>query len=185
MATVPMPGSGRDFGLVLRSDLRGVASELPAPLAKTPASQRRLHLELEFPETGVVSVAGDLDRELRWMLRLTANEQAWRIERGALRAGGDPALLPDVPGVELSGRLPRAVGQRMALTPGRRGCRQWRQCISGSQSVRGTAERVRSEFYASRRSSPRHRRTAGESTWTANAPRAGSICPSGPISNVQ
>jgi len=107
MALVPAPGSGRDFHVLLRSGLEGVASSLPEPLRKSADERRALEVDVGFPAADSVRVRGGLGRDLRWDLMLDTRAEPWRVERGALRLGGQPADLPPAPGVEISGSIPR------------------------------------------------------------------------------
>ena len=109
MALVPAPGSGRNFHVLLRSNLEGVSSSLPEPLRKTAGETRALQVDVGFPAEGEVRVRGDLDRDLRWDLLLNTRAETWRVARGGLRLGGEPADLPPAPGVEITGAMPRLV----------------------------------------------------------------------------
>lgn len=91
--------------ILVHSDLIGVDSRMPAPLAKAAEISAALQLDIAFPEESVLEVSGRLRRDLTWAMRLESAEQRWEIERGAIHAGSAAALLPIEPGVELSGRL--------------------------------------------------------------------------------
>ena len=91
--------------LDIRSDLRGVVSSLPKPLTKPADTDWPVELNLNFPKDGVVQLAGHLQPPIAWALRLESGPAGWRVERGAVNAGGAAAALPDQPGVELSGGL--------------------------------------------------------------------------------
>jgi uncharacterized protein (TIGR02099 family) len=103
--------------VLVRSDLQGMESKLPAPLAKHPASAEQLDVDIAFPADGIIELTGELRRELSWALRLQNIGETWQIERGALHAGSATVVLPDIPGVELSGRLAQlSLGDWLALT---------------------------------------------------------------------
>ena len=107
--------------LLVRSDMRGVGSALPAPLSKSPDTTSALELDVVFLSDEVIEVNGRLARELTWALRLEAEERPegasegapegapqgarWAIERGTVHSGTAAALLPLEPGLELSGHL--------------------------------------------------------------------------------
>jgi uncharacterized protein (TIGR02099 family) len=91
--------------LLVRSDLTGVTSTLPAPVGKAADSSASLQVDIAFPEDDVLEVSGAMRREISWALRLEAIEDGWQIERGAVHRGPAIALLPLDPGIELSGHL--------------------------------------------------------------------------------
>ncbi len=105
MALVPAAGSGQDFHVLLRSDLAAMSSSLPAPLAKPDGELAALQVDVGFPATGVVTVDGNLNRDLYWDMQLSTATESWRLDRGAFRFGGQPASLPTQPGLEIRGRL--------------------------------------------------------------------------------
>ena len=107
MALVPAAGSGQDFHVLLRSDLAALSSSLPAPLAKPAGELAALQVDVGFPATGVLTVDGNLKRDLYWNMQLSTATEAWRVDRGAFRFGGQPAALPTQPGLEVRGRLKR------------------------------------------------------------------------------
>ncbi|MDP6674175.1 MAG: AsmA-like C-terminal region-containing protein, partial [Gammaproteobacteria bacterium] len=89
----------------VRTDLVGVESHLPAPLAKTFAEERALELDIAFPAEGRLELTGRLEKELTWAFELEAGTEAWQIAHGAVHAGSAAAIVPTRPGVELSGHL--------------------------------------------------------------------------------
>jgi|GEM_PF-618509 len=91
--------------IIVRSDLVGVESRLPDPLAKQPAEPRALEVDVAFPAVGQLEVTGGLRKELTWAFELESVDQSWRIARGAVHAGAAKAIVPADRGVELSGRL--------------------------------------------------------------------------------
>lgn len=109
-ATVRIPEPGREAAaspLTVRIDsgLRGVASSLPAPLAKQADATWPAQLDLAFPDQDVIDITARLQPSLAAALRLTATGESWHIERGALRAGPGMVELPSRRGVEVTGRL--------------------------------------------------------------------------------
>lgn len=91
--------------IIVRSDLIGVESRLPDPLAKTPARARAFELDIAFPGEGQLEVAGRMRHEMSWIFELESIESAWRIARGAVHAGSATAIASTDSGVEVSGRL--------------------------------------------------------------------------------
>lgn len=91
--------------IVVRSDLVGVASRLPDPLAKGPDDARALEVDIAFPANGKLEVGGGLRNELTWAFELEFGTDAWSIARGAVHGGSAVAIVPAGPGVEVSGRM--------------------------------------------------------------------------------
>ena len=91
--------------ILVRSDLAGVESSMPAPFGKAADSSELLEIDIAFPDDGVLEVSGRLRSEISWAMRLESIEDRWQIERGAVHAGSALALLPVEPGIELSGNL--------------------------------------------------------------------------------
>jgi len=91
--------------IIARSDLIGVQSRLPDPLAKTSVQARALEVDVAFPAEGQLEVAGQLRPELTWAFELESSDETWRIARGAVHAGSAAAIVPTERGVELSGHL--------------------------------------------------------------------------------
>lgn len=109
-ATVRIPARREDasappLSISIQSDLRGVSSTLPAPLAKAPEAAWPATVKLTFPASDVIDVTGQLEPPLAWALRLVSANGAWQIDRGALRAGPGDAKLPQRRGLELSGHV--------------------------------------------------------------------------------
>jgi len=91
--------------IIVRSDLVGVESRLPDPLAKMSAEARAIELDIAFPAEGQLEIGGRLRHELTWAFELESVEEAWQIARGAVHAGSAAAIVAAGRGVELSGRL--------------------------------------------------------------------------------
>ncbi len=117
---VPAQKSDRKLRVLVHSDLVGVDSTLPEPLRKSAASPLPLYLDIDFPAAGVTDIKGNLQRSLHWALRMESRQSAWRIDRMALHSGSDDATMPQSPGIEISGRLPRLhVGDWLSLSTGK------------------------------------------------------------------
>ena len=88
------------------SDLRGLAVEMPAPLAKAANDSRRFTLSTEFPESGARSVYVEYGPLLDIALLLNPDSQrGQKINRGAIQLGGETASIPSQEGIEIGGRL--------------------------------------------------------------------------------
>ncbi len=100
-ATVSLSDHGYD--LVVESDLRGVSSLLPPPLAKPAASALPLRLERSPRDGGRDVVAFAVGKILSGQLAYNRSDPA-RVAQGELRLGGE-APAPQRDGVWLSGQL--------------------------------------------------------------------------------
>ncbi|MBS3804590.1 MAG: TIGR02099 family protein [Oleiphilaceae bacterium] len=90
--------SGGLPAVTLESDLKGLAVNWPAPLAKTPAEAAPLTLRAEWRDAGL-EITGNWQERLATRLR-------WRdtaFDRGVLAVGSGPADLPEMPGVIIAG----------------------------------------------------------------------------------
>ncbi len=104
----PAGGAAAPAQLRVDSDLAGLASDLPAPLAKAAAERRALRVEIEPADDGGLEVKASLDRELgaRLLFRRGAGDAGRALDRGVLRLGpGDPPGLPATPGLRVTGRV--------------------------------------------------------------------------------
>ncbi len=93
--------------VAIRSDLRGLSSRLPAPLAKDAATAWPADLGLAFPDHDTIDINAHLEPPLAAALRLVSAAGQWHIERGALHAGPGTVMLPARRGVEVSGQVAR------------------------------------------------------------------------------
>ena len=88
------------------SSLAGVASTLPAPLAKFAGSALPLHLEARG--SGFAArLQASLGERLRALALLERHGERWRIERGALSLGAELPALPATAVLALAGRIER------------------------------------------------------------------------------
>ncbi len=106
-ATVQVPARnvGRAVSIEVTSDLEGLASNLPAPLAKVASAREALKLEVRLPERELLQVDGKVDRGISWALQFVPGNSGagWRLERGAMRSGRATASLPAEAGLEIGG----------------------------------------------------------------------------------
>ena len=88
------------------SDLRGLASKLPAPFAKSAATTRPLTVSASFGGDTGPRIRAQLGRDLHALLQWRSRPQDPPIERGVVSFGvAAPAALPRAAGLWLSGRL--------------------------------------------------------------------------------
>ena len=88
--------------LTLGSDLRGIALDLPAPLGKDAESPLPLRMRVQLPVAG-----NELEVQLGAMARFKARiESEQRPFAGHLALGGELPVLPQRPGLRISGNAP-------------------------------------------------------------------------------
>jgi uncharacterized protein (TIGR02099 family) len=103
---IPTREPGSTLRIRIESDLSGVGTALPEPLAKATSEREPLDLRVEFPDRGSLLVDGSLARGVRWALRFTQRDGGgFDLERGRLARG--PATLPDQPGLVITGNYPQ------------------------------------------------------------------------------
>ena len=91
----------------VESDLAGLASQLPAPLAKEPGESRPFTLELTADGGDEVRIRAGLGRDVRSLLELRREGGRLQVARGAVRlGGGELRSLPVGPGLVVDGRVP-------------------------------------------------------------------------------
>jgi uncharacterized protein (TIGR02099 family) len=104
-ALIPSRLPGSTLQVRVRSDLAGVSTTLPEPLAKAAADRDALALAVEFPERGALLVAGQLERGVSWALRFTEGPAGnLQLERGRVARG--TVALPEAPGLVITGNYP-------------------------------------------------------------------------------
>jgi uncharacterized protein YhdP len=87
------------------SALVGITSHLPEPLGKSATNSVPLHVEAQGTATDA-QLRLSLGDRLRSVLALRRRDDAtWRVERGDVRFGSAPAVLPEEPLVLVEGRL--------------------------------------------------------------------------------
>ena len=109
LATVNFPRANaedrRPLGLVVDSELRGMAVDLPAPVGKAAGERRALSFTLEFPEEGRIRSRGDLDSELRWDISFMRRDAGWDFDRGMLALGGQEPQEAETRGLHVGGEI--------------------------------------------------------------------------------
>ncbi len=104
IAIPPADESGRvDASLMIQSDLRGLAVNLPFPLNKPVADALDLKLNIPLPRSRDVPLTFRLGNILHGVLDV---DESMSIERGEIVFGDDMARLPDHYGLRLSGSTP-------------------------------------------------------------------------------
>lgn len=104
--------------VVLRvtSDLEGADVALPAPFGKSADETMALAVEARFADADHRRMHLDLGGQASGIFDLRANGAGYRLERGAVRLGGQLATLPDDARLHVSGRLDHvALGDWTAL----------------------------------------------------------------------
>jgi uncharacterized protein (TIGR02099 family) len=93
----------------LSSDLRGLASALPAPFGKAAEASRPLAVSASFDGRAGPRIRGSLGRDVHAVLKWRSGTGAAPVERGLVVFGGAPAdALPEDPGLWLKGRVESA-----------------------------------------------------------------------------
>lgn len=88
------------------SDLTGLAVDLPPPFGKTSGATRMLRIDTQLGSGSERVAEVRLDSVASAALRLVRDAGRFRLERGAIRIGGDRATLPDAPGIVVRGEVP-------------------------------------------------------------------------------
>lgn len=86
------------------SELRGIAVDLPAPLAKLAEATRPLAVELRLDRSRYTPLTVQYGDDVKAVLELS---ESGGVHRGAVRLGGEKPQLRETPGVVVDGRLPR------------------------------------------------------------------------------
>jgi len=97
-------GQGTAFGFTLRSDLRGLALDLPRPLGKAAAAPRPLALTGAPLPGGALAVSGSFE-PLAWDLVLNPDGAPPDLARGRVTLGARRAAPPTAPGLVIDGSL--------------------------------------------------------------------------------
>ena len=93
----------------LSSDLRGLASNLPEPFAKTADATRPLKASVTFDGVTGPRIQAQLGRNIHALLQWRSKAGAAPVERGIVAFGGAaPLALPTAEGLWLSGRVESA-----------------------------------------------------------------------------
>ncbi len=114
----------KNVGLVLESNLLGLTSTLPAPLAKTAGEALPMRFERHFTNHERDQLALTLGGVLNARVNRRTDGKRTIIDRGTVRLGGGTAAEPDRDGIYISGNL-RSVNidtwQKMLGTAGMAG----------------------------------------------------------------
>ena len=132
----------------LTSDLRGLASALPEPFAKSAESSRPLALSASFDGRAGPRIEGAFGRDVRALLQWRSRAGAPPVERGLVVFGGAAAeSLPKNPGLWLTGRVESASLTRLLdlKWDGPRG-RPIQEWLGGADLAVGRFEAVGYEF---------------------------------------
>jgi uncharacterized protein (TIGR02099 family) len=116
---IERPAAG-EAPVVLRveSTLRGAGVTLPAPFGKPPGTDVAVAVEARFADAAHRQMHLTLGSWASGIFELQAAGKGYRLERGAVRLGGEAAALPDAAEFSLSGHLERvAMSEWSGLLP--------------------------------------------------------------------
>jgi uncharacterized protein (TIGR02099 family) len=114
--------------LEVRSDLAGLAILAPHPFAKAAGDTRPTRVTLSLAQDGPRDVAVQSGSARAHLVFNAGADDRWDLERGVVRFDGQPAVLPDRPGVRVAGDWPSFdLGEWIALgaPAGGRGAQSW------------------------------------------------------------
>ncbi|MDX1516192.1 MAG: YhdP family protein [Woeseiaceae bacterium] len=124
----PMP-----FAVRVSSELRDLAIDLPAPIAKSAGDELPTEFEIAFlPGGGEIRAHGNAGADTAWLIAFTRQSESWDFDRGTLAFGGAPADEPDVRGLHIRGTTPRL------------DFADWLSLSRGDESNLSAADRIRS-----------------------------------------
>jgi uncharacterized protein (TIGR02099 family) len=137
-ATVSFPRAGAHetppLSIAIRSDLDGMAVNMPPPIGKVPGEGRAVEFTIKLPGDGRIESAGNLADDARWTLAFTRTDSGWDFDRGMLTVGGAAPVEPQIRGLHVEGRTPVLdLDEWLALSR-----------LRGADGGPGFAERIRS-----------------------------------------
>jgi uncharacterized protein (TIGR02099 family) len=106
-ATVRFPRAGAEpapLSIAIRSDLDGMAVNMPPPIGKALGNERPVSFAIELPGDGRIESFGNLDDDVRWTLTFARNDRGWDFDRGMVAVGGITPGEPEVRGLHVEGR---------------------------------------------------------------------------------
>jgi uncharacterized protein (TIGR02099 family) len=106
-ATVRFPRAGGEpaaLSIAVRSDLDGMAVNVPPPIGKTAGDERPVSFSIELPGDGRIVSFGNLADDVRWTLAFARNDTDWDFDRGMIAVGGATPGEPEVRGLHVEGR---------------------------------------------------------------------------------
>ena len=95
------------FSLHISSDLEGLISSLPHPLAKAAERREDFAAELHFPERGRIELRAALARGLEAYMDFAAGDDGWQLSQGTVALAGAPLQERPVDGIALSAYIDR------------------------------------------------------------------------------
>jgi uncharacterized protein (TIGR02099 family) len=102
------PDAPAPRSVVIESDVRGLGIAMPEPVGKGADLARALRVDIEAPDDAQVLLRGAFG-EIRALVRLSKNENGWRVERGGFRFDSQAAALPAHEGFRIEGDIDRVV----------------------------------------------------------------------------
>lgn len=100
------PAAERRFHLL--ADVRDLGIGLPMPLGKEMSEPRLLELDFSFDEREAAVLRAALGN-VRALLSFKRGEGGWQLDRGGVRADGEPASVPSHRGLRIEGAIDRFV----------------------------------------------------------------------------
>lgn len=100
--------AGRQSGVRIESDLRGLGISLPEPLGKSENEQRPFQVTLEADGDDAMVTRAWLG-DVRSIVRVARSEDGWSLDRGGIRADGNAPALPNHRGLRIEGNVERFV----------------------------------------------------------------------------
>ncbi len=100
--------AGRQSGVRVESDLRGLGIALPEPLGKSESEQRPFQVTLEADGDDAMLARSWLG-DVRSIVRVARSGEGWSLDRGGIRADGNAPALPNHRGLRIEGAVERFV----------------------------------------------------------------------------
>ena len=100
--------AGRQAGVSIESDLRGLGIALPEPLGKSEGEQRPFQVTLEADGDDAM-LARSWFGDVRSIVRVARSGDGWSLDRGGIRADGNAPALPNHRGLRIEGTVERFV----------------------------------------------------------------------------
>ncbi len=100
--------AGRQAGMRIESDLRGLGIALPEPLGKREDEQRPFQVTWEADGDDAMLARTWLG-DVRSIVRVARSDDGWSLDRGGIRADGNAPALPNHRGLRIEGAIERFV----------------------------------------------------------------------------
>ena len=104
----PIGEDAPPFVLQVWSDMDGIGSSYPAPLALGDDEPSAMQLQISFPRSDRMELAGQLDAERRFALRLEKSDDEFELVQGNFRMGGAAPVIGQNAGLIIDGQVSHA-----------------------------------------------------------------------------